>query len=109
MNVENLVKTIKLRPEMFIGTPSLKALFYFISGYLYNLIESNRADDIDKRFKNDFHFWVKDRLEREYSIDLDEQRNYVFYIQQITKNDEEQIDEFFRLCDEFFNEQSKIK
>lgn len=69
MNVENLINKIKSRPGMYIGTPGLEAIFYFVSGYLYNLIESNRADHVDIGFKNDFHSWVKDSLEREYLMD----------------------------------------
>ncbi len=33
MNVEDLVKKIELRPGMYVGAPSLEAIFYFISGY----------------------------------------------------------------------------
>lgn len=109
MNVENLINKIKSRPGMYIGTPGLEAIFYFVSGYLYNLIESNRADHVDIGFKNDFHSWVKDSLEREYLIKFDGQRNYVFYIQQIYQKEEDQIDEFFKLCQAFFDEQNKAK
>lgn len=109
MNVENLIKKIELRPGMYIGTLRLESIFYFINGYLYNTIESNRADIIDMKFKNNFHSWVKARLEKEYSIKFDEERNYVFYIQQIFKNDEDQINKFFELCHDFFNDQNEIK
>ncbi len=108
MNVEDLIKKIELRPGMYVGTPSLEAIFYFINGYLYNTIESNRADSIDIRFKNSFHSWVKASMERKYFIKFDEQRNYVFYIQQVFKNNEDQINEFFKLCHAFFEEEREV-
>jgi len=103
MNVEELIKRIELRPGMYVGTPGLEAISYFISGYLYNTFESNRADSIDIRFKSSFHSWVKANIEREYFIKLEEQRNYVFYIQQVFKKNEDQINEFFKLCHTFFD------
>ncbi len=105
MNAEELIKRIELKPGMYVGTPSLEAISYFISGYLYNTIESNRADSIDIRFKNSFHSWVKAKIEREYFIKFNEQRNYVFYIQQVFQNNEDQINEFFKLCHAFFEEE----
>ncbi len=71
-------------------------------------IESDRADSIDIRFKNSFHSWVKANIERECLVKLDEQRNYVFYIQQVFKNNEDQINEFFKLCQAFFEEESEV-
>ncbi len=107
MNVADLIKSIERRPGMYVGTPSLEAISYFISGYLYNTIESNRADSIDMKFKNSFHSWVKASIEREYFIKLNEQRNYVFYIRQVFKKKDDQINEFFKLCHAFFEEESK--
>jgi len=107
MNVANLIKKMELRPGMYVGSLNLDAISYFISGYLYHAIESNQADDVDMNFKNCFHSWVKEHIEEEYSVRFEEQRNYVFYIKQVFRNDEDQIREFFKLCHIFFGEVNK--
>jgi len=107
MNVESLIKRIESRPEMYVGKPSLEAIFHFINGYLYNNIEANRADDVDMAFKNRFHEWVKVRLEKDYSIKFDEQRNYIFYINQVFQDTEQRMNAFFELSNHFFSEIEK--
>lgn len=107
MNVESLIKRMKLRPGMYVGTPSLEAIFHFINGYLYNNIEANHADDVDMVFKNCFHEWVKVRLEKDHSVKLDEQRNYLFYINHIFPDTEQRINTFFELSNNFFSEIDK--
>ena len=59
---------------------------------------------MDKRLKNDFHFWVKGRLEKEYSVSFDEQRNYVFYIPvSLTETTEAQNAEFTQKFGSYLN------
>ena len=108
MNVESLIKQIELRPGMYVGNPTLEAISHFVSGYLYNNIEANRADDVDISFKNHFHNWVKTTLEKDYSVQFDEQRNYVFYISQTFQSAEQRINAFFELSNKFFDEVNRI-
>ena len=104
MNVANLIKKIELRPAMYVGFPSLEAISHFVNGYLYNNIEANRADDVDMAFKTNFREWVKANLERDYLVKFDEQRNYVFYINQIFQDTEQRINAFFELSNKFISE-----
>lgn len=109
MNIENLIKKIELRPAMYVGNPSLEAIFHFVNGYLYNNIEANRADNVDMAFKNSFHEWVKVNLEKDYLVKFDEQRNCVFYINQIFQDTEQRINAFFSLSNKFFSEIGKLE
>jgi len=105
MNIEELITEMEKRPGMYVGTPSLEAVSQFISGFLYHAVSSGRATPIDSFFKEEFHSWVKARLEREHHLTFDQQRNYVFYIRQVFP-EEDQLGAFFRLCHGFFEERS---
>lgn len=107
MNVEKLIQLVKLRPNMFIGESKLEFLYYYISGFLFNNITTNRADKIDMEFKEKFHEWVRRWIETNQNIVFDEERNYLFYIQQVCQNQEQCMSLFFRLSEEFFCELHK--
>lgn len=107
MNVESLIKQIEMRPGMYVGNPSIEKIFHFISGFLYNNVVTNREDEVDLAFRNHFHEWVKVNLERRYLVKFDEQRNYLFYINQTFPDEKDRLDVFFGLSNEFFSELNK--
>ena len=50
MNVEHLIKQIKIRPGMYVGCLKLEPVVHFINGFLYN-------NKISKYFSEKFfHF-----------------------------------------------------
>lgn len=104
MNVSDLIHEIERRPGAFVGTPSLESLYFFICGFLYNNIVNENADDLDMKFKNEFHDWVKEFLESRYNIRLELHRNYVYYINQVYCSNEQKIEVFFSLCRVFFGD-----
>lgn len=105
MNAENLIKLIERRPGMFVGEPDLESFQNFVNGYLFNNIEAKRADNIDWAYKNYFDEWVRDYLEKKYSMKFEEKKNYIFYINQVFPGSEEQkINVVLSLSKEFFSE-----
>ncbi|MBS5064547.1 MAG: hypothetical protein KHZ58_12270 [Hungatella hathewayi] len=104
MNIEQLISQIKLRPGMYVGSLELEPIVYFINGFLYNNIISDRADNIDVAFKQQFHDWVKMRLENKHNIDLEAHHNYLFYINEVYQNSEEGLKVLFELSNDFFRE-----
>lgn len=110
MNVESLIEKIELEPETFVEKPSLKAIYHFIRGYLYNKFDANQADDIDEAFYDYFHGWVQNYLKKNHSMKCDQERNYLFYISCTFPDSEEQrMRVFFDLSKKFFGEMSKGK
>lgn len=110
VNIKMLIQRIKDRPQMFvgeIGELSLEILSSFIRGFLYSNINANRAETIDSTFMYEFHSWVKDKLEKSRNVDLGSGRNYVFYLSEVYEEPKEQLDAFFELCEEFFEEVEK--
>lgn len=104
MNVKQLIQQIRLRPGMFVGNPSLESIHHFISGFLCNNIMTDRADNIDLAFKNQFHNWVRNDLEEKRAMKFNQERGYVFYISQTFPSAEQQIDAFFEMSERFFQE-----
>lgn len=107
MNIEQLVNRVRFRPPMFTGSFSLEPMVHFINGFLYNNLMSDRADDIDIAFKNQFHDWVRIQLEKKYKIKLEKNRDYLTYISEVYQDLEQGLKVFFELCDEFFIEMHK--
>ena len=110
VDIKMLIQRIKGRPQMFvgeIGELSLEILSSFIRGFLYSNINANRAETIDLTFMYEFHSWVKDKLEKSRNVEFDSGRNYVFYLREVYEEPKEQLDAFFELCEEFFEEVEK--
>lgn len=104
MNIEELIVLIKPRPCMFIGEYNLAFLQQYINGFLFNNVITKKADKIDYKFKEDFHEWVKNRLERENDVEFENSRNYVYYINLVVKDEKERVELFFGLALDFFRE-----
>lgn len=104
MNIEQFLKKAKLRPGMYIGDLKLESMYHFISGFLSSNILSGRADYVDIAFKDQFHDWVKGRLEEEKKIELEKNRNYNTYISKVYQDPEQGLSIFFQLSDAFFDE-----
>lgn len=109
MNIEKLISKIKLRPGVFVGEIKLESVYFFISGFLYNNIINNNADDIDNAFKNQIHVWTKIWIEKKEGVIFDEERNCVFYINQTYNSVKERLNRFFEICEAFFSEYHKNK
>lgn len=104
MNIEKLIQQIKLRPGMYVGNLNLESIFCFINGFLFNNIITDRADEIDIMFKNEFHHWVKTWLEKNEKIFFEEERDCVFYISETYQDLEKCLNKFFDLSLKFFHE-----
>lgn len=103
MDIKKLIEIMEQRPSMYIGELKLESLYFFISGFLFNNIATHNADETDMMFKREFHEWVRKWIERNKNIVFDEDRNYLFYIQQVCQNQEQSVKLFFQLAREFFD------
>ena len=104
MNIEQLINRVRVRPAMFTGSFLLEPMFHFINGFLYNNAISDKTGYIDKAFQYQFHDWVKIQLEKNHKVKLDDNRNYLTYINKVYQDSEQSLKVFFELCDDFFAE-----
>ena len=102
-----LIMQMKTRPQMYVGELNLELIYHFINGFLYNNIITNRADDIDFKFKYQFHNWVKEKLEKDQDVKFHVERNYLFYLNQVFQDSIQKINIFFEFCEDFFGEIDK--
>ena len=65
--IEKLIKRIESRPGMYVGKPSLEAIFNVINGYLYNNIETceSLGRKPEKAFKGQFNVRIDPALHKE--------------------------------------------
>lgn len=92
---------------MFAGGKNLDNIYHYINGFLYSNLAAGREEAVDLAFKNQFHEWVKSNIEKSCKLEFAEHRNYVFYISQVCHSEEERLEKFFELCEEFFQTVSK--
>lgn len=104
MNIEKVIGYIKKRPYMYIGELNFNYLHQFLGGFLYYAFSTQRADEIDKGFQDEFHDWTRKWLEKNEKIFFTVSVGYDFYIQSICETQQECFDLFFKLCDIFFKE-----
>lgn len=102
MDVKELIELIETRPCMFIGELRLENLYHFINGFLFNNLQSGRANYFDLAFKKQFHQWVRNEIEIEEKIKFNKEQNYVYYINTLCKDEEKRIKTFFELSKRFF-------
>lgn len=103
MNAEKLIKRLEMRPQMYVGDDlNLQSFSYYIGGFIYSKLVLDIVDEVDLVFNNQFNGWVKSRLEEQEDIQLEENRNYVYYICRARENEEQRMALFFDLCRKFF-------
>ena len=108
MDVENLINSIKKRPQMYIGDLSIDRLALFISGFLYSNRMNNRNYDMDRIFKSDIHEWTKQAIKEKEGIKFKLHMDYSYYIKEVCENGEQEIALFFELSEQFFKEKRWI-
>jgi len=103
MNIEKLINQIKLRPEMFVRENyDFINILNFIYGFETAKFIYNLQDEVDKAYNDCFFAFVKNELEKKYSVILKPCTEYGDLICQVHNGSKQQIDEFFELSDIFF-------
>lgn len=103
-NIETIIKFIKRRPGMYIGEINFAYLVHFLNGNLFNDPSAWKEGTVSYHFKCEFSEWVKVWIEKNRKIQLEGQRNYQLYIQEVCKTQQECLDMFFELSEIFFQE-----
>ena len=104
MNIEQLINNVKKRPGMYVGCLELQPVSFFIDGFMYNNVSSNNMEKVDKEFRENIDDWAREQLEKKHDIELERNRDYIYYITKVNQNPEEGLKMFFGLCDKFFEE-----
>lgn len=109
MDIEKLIKMIKGRPGMFVGNNlNVRGVSLFIKGFLYSSIGNKSEYKIDTLFRENIDEWVRCAIEQREEIRFEEQRGYVYYIETVCENGEQEMALFFELCEEFFEKQRNL-
>ena len=103
MNIKEYLSAVQNRPRMYLEEERLDYLYHLILGY----VGSNLANE--KNYKEDLKFvsyfsrwllaWVRSHMNQNY-----EPKTMIWYhaIKDVTSSENEAIELFFKLCDEFF-------
>jgi len=103
INIEEKISNIRKRPKMFVYEIRLDYIYYLIAGSLGSNMGSPDVQDIDIAFKHDFNQWVEEWIYEKKEIDF-RRKVVVWYkiISSCTNGDDEAVNLFYQICDEFF-------
>lgn len=104
MYIEQLIESIDKRPKMYVKEEKLEYIYYYILGYC-SASHHFSTDEMDKMFCCWFWKWlvkwIEDNVNSEYQT-----KSAIWYddIRNIAENENEEIELFFRLSREFFED-----
>lgn len=107
-NVTNVIKNIKIRPLMYVEKEELGYIIQFINGYVYHSNIIDEENEINNKYQLEFHFWLAEWIKRNRN-NLYEFHTYHIskMIYEITDSEEEAVELFYQLTDEFFAEMER--
>jgi len=103
INIEDTILHIKKRPKMYVYEARMDNVYHYLSGFLLSNLRSSEAQDIDHAFKRDFNGFVE-----QWAYDnkgLDFRRKVILWhriISACTNSDEDAINLFYQISEEFF-------
>lgn len=110
INIEELISSIKKRPRMYVYEVRVDYIYYLLVGCLISNLRSVNAQRIDYVFKRDFIEWVIQWLYKNKEVDFRVRNKIILWYQMISEcahDDEEAVNLFFQISEEFFAEYHK--
>jgi hypothetical protein len=105
MNVKEFIQAIKKNPRMFVEEIRMDYIEHVIYGFISCNLLNKRGDHIDLQFHNYFWnwmvTWIKKNIDRKYK---EKYYSWNKTLKDVTNNETETIELFFKLCDLFFEE-----
>lgn len=104
MRIKELIHSMRIRPKMFVREVRMDYIFHFLVGY--RVASAKLPDDnMDRNFCSWFGkwliLWIENNIDSKYRP-----TSAAWYddIIRITPNGQDEVDFFFDLCDEFFED-----
>lgn len=107
MNVEEFILAIQERPLMYVESVRIDYIFYLLKGYVgSNLVYK---DDIDVAFHSRFYLWVLNWANEntDKKFEMDEGFYWHNILTEISFDEKEAVELFFKLSKEFFDKCKK--
>ena len=106
MHIKELVKGMRIRPLMYLQEEKIDYIYHFFIGYCGLARHyGDYTEDMDKHFVTWFVQWLNNWIIENYD------KNYEFKtfhwnetIKEITQSEEEAVQLFYELCEQFFSD-----
>ena len=105
MNIKEFISAIQKRPKMYVEEVRVDYIYYLVSGFLGSNLINESGCSIDRKFKAHFSNWVLEWVRK--NVDESYDRKSFFWYQilnDVTRNENEATDLFFKLSNIFFQE-----
>lgn len=105
MYIRELIKSIQIRPLMFVQEERLDYIEHLLMGYCGACHKSNSITEMDKNFNCWFEKWLREWIRVNYN-DSYELKTLFWHdaIRDITYDENEAVQLFYKLCEQFFCE-----
>ena len=105
MSIKEFIKAVQNRPLMYVEEIKIEYIYYLVVGFLGSNLINKAGYSIDDKFHAHFYHWVLDWIKKNVDKNYDKV-NFFWcnFFKDITDNEEEAVQMFFKLCDEFFEE-----
>lgn len=105
MNIEQVIEVIKDRPLMYIETLRIENIHHLLRGFHLSSVVNKTCEPLDNYFNVYFIKWVLQWIRKNKNPNYDVESFYWHhFIKDITESEEEAIELFFQLSEQFFEE-----
>ena len=105
MNIEEFIRAIQKRPLMYIEALRIEYIYHLLTGFHLSNVSNKNYNDVDRCFHSFFKKWILQWIRKNKNPDYDVESFYWHhFIKDITESEEEAVELFFQLSEQFFEE-----
>ena len=105
MNIKEFICAIQNRPQMYVEEIKLDYIYYLVIGFWGSNLMNKGVSNIDQMYKSHFSNWILDWVKKNVNENY-ERSNFFWYhiLRDVTDNEDEAVQLFFKLSNMFFEE-----
>lgn len=110
MYIKELIKSIQVRPLMYLQEEKIDYMYHFLEGHCGLARRYSMTSEMDKHFGSWFVKWLNKWVVENYD-NMHEFKTFYWNdtLKEITKNEEEAVQLFYKLCEQFFSDYEEGK
>ena len=110
MYIKELIKSIQVRPLMYLQEEKIDYMYHFLEGHCGLARRYSMTSEMDKHFEIWFVKWLNKWVVENYD-NMHEFKTFYWNdtLKEITKNEEEAVQLFYKLCEQFFSDYEEGK
>ncbi len=109
MYIKELINCIQKRPLMYVQEEKISYISHLLMGYCLAASHNNVPSEMDKHFWAWFGSWLDNWIKIKYSKDFEFKAYWFETLKDITQDEREAVQLFYKLCKQFFDDYEEKK